>query len=203
MAWALRVGADITPATKLVLLGLADHAHQDGSHAWPSVGRLARYANISQRQTRRCLRELEDLGLIEPSSWQPTHVRADRRPVCYQLAVRLQSTTGHDVTPHDDPVENPPPRADTDVLPRSSDQTRGDIGDTHGGTPMSAEPSLEPTTKRRAREDEYGPPVENLAGDEVDDELGMVERARARAQQQRRTRRHQPDPPSQPTVTRP
>lgn len=45
---------------KLVLLGVANHAGDGG--AWPSVGTLATYANVSEREVQRALSKLIDAG---------------------------------------------------------------------------------------------------------------------------------------------
>lgn len=52
---------------RLVLLALGDHAHHDGTHAYAAVEKLALEARLSERQTRRCLRNLEADGHIEPT----------------------------------------------------------------------------------------------------------------------------------------
>ena len=54
--------AEVPPAHKLVLMGIANH-ERDGK-AWPSVARLATYAGIGERRTQEILRELEDMELI-------------------------------------------------------------------------------------------------------------------------------------------
>lgn len=46
-------------ATRLVALALADHAHDDGSNAYPSVDTIARKARVNERTVRRGLRWLE------------------------------------------------------------------------------------------------------------------------------------------------
>lgn len=46
----------------LVLLAIADHAHDDGSGAWPSKRTIARKAKISERQVTRIIQQLEDKG---------------------------------------------------------------------------------------------------------------------------------------------
>src|SRR5437879_5273234 len=43
----------------LVLLAIADHAHDDGGGAWPSVETLAKMARLTERQVQRALRHLE------------------------------------------------------------------------------------------------------------------------------------------------
>lgn len=52
-----------TGTTKLVLIGLCNHANADGL-CWPSVARLAMYGNCTERNVQRCLSELIDLGEI-------------------------------------------------------------------------------------------------------------------------------------------
>jgi hypothetical protein len=56
----------------LVLLALADHAHDDGSSAYPSVDTLARKARLSRRGTFDALRRLKDCGAITPEGTGPT-----------------------------------------------------------------------------------------------------------------------------------
>jgi len=50
---------------RLVLLALADYAHDDGSNAFPSVVSIAEKTRMSERQVRRALHELEASGEIE------------------------------------------------------------------------------------------------------------------------------------------
>ena len=50
---------------RLVLLALADNAHDDGAGAYPSVETLARKAGLSKRATQYALRSLEEVGAIE------------------------------------------------------------------------------------------------------------------------------------------
>ena len=49
---------------RLVLLALADYAHDDGSNAFPSVSSIAAKARMSDRQVQRALKELEAAGDI-------------------------------------------------------------------------------------------------------------------------------------------
>lgn len=48
----------------VVLLALADHANDEG-YCWPGIERIARYANVKERQIQRHIRALEDAGEIE------------------------------------------------------------------------------------------------------------------------------------------
>jgi hypothetical protein len=52
-----------TGRAKLVLIGIANHLGDQG--AWPSIARLARYANASQRSVKRDIQELIALGELE------------------------------------------------------------------------------------------------------------------------------------------
>jgi hypothetical protein len=49
---------------RLVLLALAEFAHDDGTHAFPSTATLAARTRLSERQVFRALRTLEDLDEI-------------------------------------------------------------------------------------------------------------------------------------------
>lgn len=52
-------------ANRLVLLALADYAHDDGSKAFPSIPTLAAKARVSERTAIRCLQALVKDGEIE------------------------------------------------------------------------------------------------------------------------------------------
>lgn len=49
---------------RLVLLALAEFAHDDGSDSYPSIDTLMRRTRLSERQVRYCLRALEQSGAI-------------------------------------------------------------------------------------------------------------------------------------------
>lgn len=140
---------------KMVLLILADHADDDGANAWPSVARIARKASISERQVQRILRSLVDAGLVlvERQGGGGRDQREDRRPNRY--TIRLDGVTS--ASPR------PPARGDIN-------DPRGDIRDPHGVTPMSPEPSLEPSLVEPSKasavaDDEVPPPGEQAARD--------------------------------------
>jgi hypothetical protein len=48
-----------------VLMALADFAHDDGSRCFPGVDRLAHKTGYGERQVRRLLHDLREIGLIE------------------------------------------------------------------------------------------------------------------------------------------
>lgn len=74
-----------------VLVGLANHADDDGTGAWPSANTLARYARISVRHVRTALDRLEAEGIITPGN--PAIVAArlpvGQRPQVWDLNTRL------------------------------------------------------------------------------------------------------------------
>lgn len=117
--WALVV--PIGGNNKIVLLGLANHAHPNGRNAFPSVPTLATYAFCSERTVQRCLRELETEGWIKQTGWFHIDGRADRRVAVYALAM----TGRQPVTPS-----------------RGDGDERGDTPVASGVTPTSPEPSI-------------------------------------------------------------
>ena len=46
----------------LMLLAIADYAHDDGTNAWPSFTTLARKTRMSRRNARRTIKKLERVG---------------------------------------------------------------------------------------------------------------------------------------------
>jgi len=80
-----------SPADKLVLLALAEHAWDDGGEAYPSLRRLGLYTALSERTVRYALRRLEADG------WLSVQRPADpdgHAPTVYQLATERLSTPG-------------------------------------------------------------------------------------------------------------
>ncbi|QGH74533.1 replication initiation protein [Arthrobacter phage Kuleana] len=86
MVWALKTAPVPDPIAHLVLIGLADHANDDGTTARPSISLLAEYARCSPRSVQNKLRLLESLGLIRKGDQRGVeHLAANRRPVVYDL----------------------------------------------------------------------------------------------------------------------
>jgi len=50
---------------RLVLLSIANHADKHGRNAWPSIAGMAEEAHMSERQVKRAIRNLAELGEIE------------------------------------------------------------------------------------------------------------------------------------------
>ncbi|WPM94295.1 replication initiation protein [Arthrobacter phage Marchesin] len=89
MVWALKTAPVPDPIAHLVLIGLADHANDDGTAARPSVAVLAEYARCSPRSVQNKLRTLEECGLIWKGDQRGVeHLPANRRPVVYDLNLR-------------------------------------------------------------------------------------------------------------------
>jgi hypothetical protein len=57
----------------IVLLMVANHAKSDGTGAWPSVDTLARESRLSERETRYCLRALEQSGELQTKFGKGPH----------------------------------------------------------------------------------------------------------------------------------
>lgn len=51
----------------LCLLAIADNANDEG-YAWPSMDTIARKANLSERGARKCVRNLQEMGLVSVES---------------------------------------------------------------------------------------------------------------------------------------
>lgn len=88
IAWALNHAPDLPPSLLGTLIGLANHAHADGTGAYPTQGTLAWYTRKDERQVRRDLKKLQDLKLIERGDQRMVaHIPRDERPVVYTLCV--------------------------------------------------------------------------------------------------------------------
>lgn len=79
-----------TPCRKLVALCLANFADEKGK-CWPSIHRIARCANVSERRAQTAIREFVDEGLItieeggapRKTNWYRINLAAlDRLPSC-------------------------------------------------------------------------------------------------------------------------
>ncbi len=133
---------------KLVLLGIANHAGDGG--AWPSVGTLAKYANVTTRNVQKAVDQLVQLGELHVHvQGGGTHRTKDHeRPnrydvlvVCPQHCDRTSSHRLRDLPRAQaelwiDPVSDSTPGVDSDTGGASS-PTRGGVSDS---TP---EPSTE------------------------------------------------------------
>lgn len=128
--WALNIDGVPDATSRVILLGLAEHARKDGSAAWPSVATLASYAVCSPRTVHRRLRELEDAGMIQRGDQRLVeHVPAGRRPVVYDLPVGVSIWHAG--------------RGDS-MAGVSPETGRGDTRGSAGVSPVADKPSLIP-----------------------------------------------------------
>lgn len=76
-----------TGTARLVLLGIASHDGDGGS--WPSIATLARYANVTPRNVRKALAQLESLHEIRRHVQQggTAHMSEYERPNLYEFTL--------------------------------------------------------------------------------------------------------------------
>lgn len=124
---------------KLVMLGIANHDSDGG--AWPSVGTLARYANVDARSVKRSISKLVEMGELQRSIMSGgTHRTADHmRPNLYRIL--LQCPPGCDRTTQHR-VDNSPAGGDAHVTGWRPRHPGGDAGVMGGVTPTSPEPKV-------------------------------------------------------------
>jgi Helix-turn-helix domain len=100
---------------KLVLLAMADHAHEDGTGCYPSIDTLARKTSQSRRGVQKIMRKLEEAGLIYSSNesrggprcsteYTLTHANSEPRSLLSQTQprIRVPATPNAD-TPNSEP----------------------------------------------------------------------------------------------------
>ena len=106
IAWVMDEAPVDDARQLLVLYALADHAHDDGTCAWPSQERIAERARCSTRTVRRHMQLLEEQGLIWRGDQQHVaHIRIDRRPIVWDL--NLNKTRADNLTGRTSGVERP------------------------------------------------------------------------------------------------
>lgn len=121
---------------RLLLLALADFADEDG-YSWPSIETLAQRAGRSERQVRRLIGIAIELGELEA-----------------HRAGGL-TTSRYWLTPGGAPLRGVTPASGGGGHVRPP---RGDTHDPRGGTPVSPDPSIEPS-----REPSESPPARAIA----------------------------------------
>lgn len=103
------------PTDRLILLVLADHAHPDGTRAFPAVSTIAAAVGVSDRTVQRRLAELLERGLIRlGDQGHVGHLRGGHRPVVYDLegCQPVTSRAGRGVTDPGRGVTDPGLRGD-------------------------------------------------------------------------------------------
>lgn len=91
VAWALEWAPVKNPQEHVLLIAMANHAHEDGRNAWMSTRKLAERARCSTRTAQRHIDEMEARGLIvRGDQRQVEFIRAGHRPVVWDLSMHLR-----------------------------------------------------------------------------------------------------------------
>jgi hypothetical protein len=131
--------------TLLVLLAMADHAGDEDWTCRPSVAALAKKARLTDRQVHRILRKMTKDGVISAVGKHPTH--AGSPIVVYRINAETLSK-GVKMSPIRHGAKGD--IGDTGAaLSMTSETAKGDIGDVLRVTPVSYDPSLEPSLGRQ------------------------------------------------------
>jgi hypothetical protein len=108
MVWALKKAPVSEPVEALILVGLADHAGDDGTDAFPSQALLAKYGRCSPSTVKRRLASLEGAGLIVRGDQQKVdHLPVNRRPIVWDLSLHIvvtNATHGEDIIEHPEEI---------------------------------------------------------------------------------------------------
>ena len=94
---------DVPPYQKLTLLALADHAHDDGTKAYPTVARLIVKTGLSRASVFRQLADAVDAGIVEKVGRRgrgPVEYRFDMFVLDAAEQARRPSKTSHSETSH-------------------------------------------------------------------------------------------------------
>lgn len=94
IAWVLDDAPDLPSHLVSTLIALANHADKHGRGSWPGQATIAWYTRKSDRQIRKDLVQLAELGFIRLGDQRLVqHLPADERPVVYDLAMDLPKRT--------------------------------------------------------------------------------------------------------------
>lgn len=118
---------------KFIATVYADHAWEDGSHAYPAVDTVAGITGLSTRTVQRYLRVLEEMGMLLPNGKGPRGTNRYDFPLQSNEdgSVRLAIRGGDTVTPS---AEEPKAADSGDSLtPRQADGGDRESGDTESG----------------------------------------------------------------------
>lgn len=157
-AWAWS-HAPVKSGELVVLLALADNAHDDGGGAYPSQEALAGKARMSDRQVRNCLRALEDKHIIERQG------KTQGGVVVWRIVMAPDAVRPVPDPDADEAPEKSSARKSTSAPARTSGRQL--IAGTPGSG-LPTEPSIEPSLcagRARAREAEplFGAPPQVVA----------------------------------------
>lgn len=156
ITWVLEDAPDLPSHLVGTLLALANHADRSGRNAFIGQKLLGWYARKDRRNARKDIDSLLKLGLIREGDQRVVaHLRPDKRPVVYDLAMeRTRGPRPTDEGTHASPrssesggTHTSPRRATTRGRTRPPvEPERGDAHVPSGGTHTSPKPSTEPST---------------------------------------------------------
>lgn len=138
LVWVLE-HSEATHGRRLVLIALAEFAHDDGSKAFPSVETLMARTRMSRRGVQDALRRLEADGHIVPGAKTPAGTRIYRVVMRGAESARAESstlgaqnsakTTSHSApNPTTDPTTNPSEREAPALEPDDVDRVLAILG---------------------------------------------------------------------------
>ena len=157
----------------LLLLAIADYAHDDGNGAWPSVETLARKTRLSERAVQYGLRHLETGGAIL------VHEKEGPRGAnIYQVIMRGGANFAPGVQSSAESVESCTPGANSAGVQTSAEGVQensggGAIQRIKGVQPVAPDPSLtvrEPSVDPSLRESKITQNSQNQESSENDDD---------------------------------
>lgn len=165
-AWVLKNSEAKSPTDQMVLVVLADHAHDDGTKAFPSVATIAQQAKISERTVQYSLRRLEAQGCI-------------RNTGSTTYGTNVYSITMEAI-----------PKGSADVAPPQMATSRGADGDQNASRDApypSYEPPVEPSSSLVLVSDAVSDPTNRSA--KLPEVLSILDGVAAR----RKAKRPKPD----------
>lgn len=172
VGWALN--APLGGNAKIMLLGMANHAHADGTEAYPSLDTLARYGNCDRSTARRNVRKLVEEGwLIEDGAGPQGQAK-------YILA--LERGEGGGKTPRGGKM----PRGGKTPPEGVASEPEG------GGIALPPEPSIEPSSKPSSYVDNAGAQAGDCATDDPRNQIpeGFPQELRPHAREVTKILRH-------------
>lgn len=114
----------------LLALSLADHAHDDGTHIFPSVQTLAKKTRQSERSVQYQLRNMEQSGWLVLVSFE-----FGGRGKCREYRINPDWIKGAEIAPF-------PKGCNSEHERVQSDAGKGATGDIKGATAIAPEPSV-------------------------------------------------------------
>lgn len=146
---------DLTHSKRMMLLALADHAHDDGTQCYPGVRYLAWKTGYSERQVRRILASLEANGLIAAQG-EKLGGRG------HATEYHLHFEKGSKKSPYR------PKKGDTTTLFGNENgdirEAKGDISNANPDIAMSPQPSRETSDEPSVGDGELTPLPDDVTG---------------------------------------